>query len=56
MNALGNGPSAVNMISTHCRVRAFNVLPLERLVKDDLRSYTHNLKGIRELVPVETRT
>jgi hypothetical protein len=32
------------------------MLLLERLVKDDLKSYTHNLKAICELVPVETRT
>jgi hypothetical protein len=33
--------------------RVFNVLLLERLVKDNLKSYTHNLKDISELMPVE---
>jgi len=33
--------------------KVFNMLLLERLVKDNLKSYTRNLKEIAELMPVE---
>ncbi len=35
--------------------KVFNVLLLERLVKDNLKSYTHNLKDICELTPMEVQ-
>jgi carbon monoxide dehydrogenase subunit G len=35
--------------------KVFNLLLLERLVKDNLKSYTHNLKDICELTPVEAQ-
>jgi len=50
----GNGSGAVNTISMDYLGRVFNLLLLERLVKDNLKSCTHDFRGIFELVQAET--